>query len=121
MAKQLKELTGAFAESLLRNGTKIREDRGLALWNSAERVYRRKMEDLQSRIEDLESSRNALIDLSPNDVNSLTVPSDFNAEEFYDKDMKLTLDIRDTKIRFEEAKARYEALFSKKVEPMATV
>lgn len=116
----LKNATGAFAASLLRNASKIKEDRAIAIYRSAERVYRRKVEDLQAEIDDLQTSRLSLIDLSPTDINSLVLATDFKSDDFYEKDMRITLDIRERKIRLDEAKARYEELFGTKTAALAT-
>jgi|SRR5882672_8673563 len=107
----LKDLKGAFTESLLRNASKIKEDRAITILRSAERLYRRKVEDIQAEIDDLETGRQAQLDLSPTDINSLVLASDFKSEDFYETDMKLTLKMREAKIRLEEAKARYQYLF----------
>lgn len=120
MAEQLKSIKGSFGASLLRNASKIKEERALALWRSAERVYRRKVEDLQASIDDLTTNRLSLIDLSPNDVNSLVLATDFKSDDFYDKDMAITLEIREKNIRLVEAKARYAELFGDIVRPETT-
>jgi hypothetical protein len=117
---ELQKATGAFAASLLRNASKIKEDRALAIYRSAERVYRRKVEDLQAEIEDLKTSRLSLIDLSPTDINSLVLATDFKSDDFFEKDMRITLEIREKQIRLDAAAARYEELFGAKSPAIAT-
>lgn len=102
---------GAFGASLLRNAGKIKADRAESIIRSAERVYRRKIEDIQAEIDDLETGRTALLDMSPTDINSLVLASDFKAEDFYKTDSSLTLQIREAKIRLEEGQKRYAFLF----------
>jgi hypothetical protein len=107
----LKAAKGAFAGSLLRNASKIKEDRAITIFRNAERVFKRKVEDIQAEIEDLETARAAQLDLSPTDINSLVLASDFKAEDFYKTDMEITLRIREASIRLKEAKDRYSYLF----------
>jgi hypothetical protein len=109
---ELKKAQGKFASSLLRNSSKIKEDRAITIFRNAERFYKRKVEDLEARIQDLETERDSQLDMSPTDINSLVLASDFNAEKFYDTDMKLTLEIREANIKLEEARKRYNELFT---------
>jgi len=120
MAEQLKNIKGSFGASLLRNASKIKEDRAIQLYRSAERFYRRQVEDLQASIDDLETSRLSLIDLSPNDVNSLVLATDFESDKFYAKDLKITLEIREKRIILEEANKRYLELFGSEITPEST-
>lgn len=112
----LDQAKGAFGMSLLRNASKIKEDRAITILRSAERFYRRKVEDLSDKISDLETARSAALDLSPTDINSLVLASDFKSDEFYANDRKFTMAIREAKVELEEMKTRYEFLFG----PFAT-
>lgn len=107
----LEQVKGAFGASLLRNASKIKEDRAITILRSAERFYRRKVEDLSDKISDLETARSAALDLSPTDINSLVLASDFKSDEFYGNDRKFTMSIRETRVELEEMRARYEFLF----------
>lgn len=108
---ELKQVPGAFAGSLLRNASKIKEDRALTILRNAEKYFRRKVEDLTDRIGNLEVERQAQLDLSPTDINSLVLATDFKADEFYDTDRKLTMEIRTCKVELEEMQERYNFLF----------
>lgn len=118
---ELKKAKGAFAGSLLRNASKIKEDRAITIQRNAERFYKRKVEDIEAEIQDLETERASQLDMSPTDINSLVLASDFKAEQFFETDMKLTLKIREAKIRLEEAKDRYNYLFSEPTPAVAAV
>jgi hypothetical protein len=107
----LKEQSGAFASSLLRNASKIKEDRALAILRNGEKHFRRQVEDIQDRIANLQSERDALLDMSPTDINSLVLASDFKAEEFYNTIRKITLSIREARVELEEMQAQYQWLF----------
>lgn len=108
---KLEDVKGAFGQSLLRNAAKIKQDRAITILMSSERVYRRKVEDLQDKIRALSTARSGALDLSPTDINSLVLASDFDSDEFYAQDRKYTMAIREAKVELEEMKARYEFLF----------
>jgi len=104
---------GAFIESLVRNNRKIREDRAQAIFEDAELIFKRKVEDLQVKLNRLKRSRENMLDLSPNNATSLIVAADFDAEEYVNKDMALGIDIRNTEIELDIARKRYSYLFGK--------
>ena len=107
----LSEMKGAFVGSLVRNNKKIREDRAMAIAESADMLYKRYVEDTELKIKQLKRDREAMLDLSPTDAQSLVLASDFDASAFVDKDIQLGLAIRNLEITLEIAKARYNHLF----------
>ncbi len=106
------ELKPRFIESLQRNNDQIREDRARIIGGDSELIYRRRVEDLELKIKRLEREQEGLIDISPLDRNSLTF-ADFNPEEFVQKDMELSLIIRNLNIQLEVTRKRFEYLFGK--------
>lgn len=102
---------GAFTESLKRNNTKIREDRAIAIGEDAQIIYKREVEDLSLQIKRVKREQENLLDLSPTDANSLVLASDFDAKAYVDKDLKLSVDIRNLQIKYDLAVARYSYLF----------
>lgn len=106
------ELKPRFIESLQRNNDQIREDRARTIGADSELIYRRRVEDLELKIKRLEREQDGLIDISPLDRNSLTF-ADFNPEAFVQKDMELSLTIRNLNIQFEVTRKRFEYLFGK--------
>lgn len=108
---QLDEMKGAFVSSLVRNNKKIREDRAIAIAESAQMLYKRTVEDLELTIKQLKRDREAMLDLSPTDAQSLVLASDFNAALFVEKDVKMGVDIRNLEIKLDIARTRYNHLF----------
>ncbi len=106
------ELKPRFIESLQRNNDQIREDRARIIGADSELIYRRRVEDIELKIKKLEREQEGLIDISPLDRNSLTF-ADFNPEAFVQKDIELSLTIRNLNIQLEVAQKRFEYLFGK--------
>lgn len=107
----LDQMKGAFVGSLIRNNKKIREDRAIAIAESAEMIYKRTVEDTTLKIKQLKRDREAMLDLSPTDAQSLVLASDFDAKVFVDKDIKLGIEIRNLEITLQIATDRYNHLF----------
>jgi hypothetical protein len=103
---------GAFLTALKRNNKQIRDDRAQAIGEDCYMIYRRTIEDLQLNIKRMERDRENMLDLSPDNVFSLKLASDFNAKEFVDKDLELAIKIRNEKIKLAEAVARFNYLFA---------
>lgn len=111
LPEALKDINGAFVGSLVRNNKKIREDRAIAIAETAEMIYKREVEDTEIKIRQLRRDREAALDLSPTDAQSLVLASDFDAKAFVTKDIALGVAIRNLEITLEIAKARYQYLF----------
>jgi hypothetical protein len=105
-------LTGAFIDSLKRNNGKIREDRAIAIGESAQMRYKRKIEDLEMELKQLKRDRDNMMDLSPASADSLVLASDFDAQNFVDKDVQIGITIRNLEIQLEIARERYNTLFN---------
>ena len=56
-----------------------------------------------------------MLDLSPTNAQSLIVASDFDADAYVAKDLKLGVDIRNTEIKLQVAKERYKILFGEEL------
>lgn len=109
-----KNLKPRFIESLQRNNDQIREDRARIIGEDAALIYRRRVEDIELKIKRLEREQEGLIDISPLDKNSLTF-ADFQPEAFAQKDIELSLIIRNLNIQLELTRKRFEYLFGKKI------
>jgi len=105
------EMQGAFISSLKRNNKQIRSDRATAIAEDAQIMYRRQVEDLDVRLKRMKRDRENMLDLSPSDSISLKLASDFNSAEYVEKDIQLGVDIRNTEIKRDIARAQYEYLF----------
>ncbi len=112
----LSQMKGAFVGSLVRNNKKIREDRAIAIAESAQMKYKRKVEDLVQEIKDLKRDRDAALDMSPTSADSLILASDFNGDDFVKKDLEIGKNIRNLEILLDIAQKRYEYLFEGKSE-----
>jgi len=114
MADEIKEeVPGAFISSLTRNNKQIRGDRALSIAEDAQLIYKRKIEDLDVSIKRMRRDQENMLDLSPTDAMSLKLASDFNSEEYSQKDIDLGVKIRNAEITLEIARKRYEYLFGK--------
>lgn len=102
---------GAFISSLVRNNKQIKADRAATISRTARVIFKRKVEDLELEIQQMESDRENMLDLSPTNSMSLIVASDFKADDFATKDLKLSMEIRNAKIRLAVWKNRFEYLF----------
>ncbi|MCI5158217.1 MAG: hypothetical protein D3906_07200 [Candidatus Electrothrix sp. AUS1_2] len=115
MADREKEgVSGAFVQSLKRNNREIRDDRAAAIAEDTELVYKRKIEDLEISIKKMQREQEYMLDLSPTTTQSLILASDFNCEEYVDKDIDLGIKIRNAEITLEIARRRYQYLFGGK-------
>lgn len=108
--------SGAFLESLKRNNKQIRDDRAMEISEDAEMTYKRKIEDMERGIVKMERDRRNMLDLSPENAQSLKLASDFNADEFVSKDLDLAKRIRNEKIALNLAKKSYNHLFGHRYE-----
>lgn len=104
-------ISGAFVDSLLRNNKKIRQDRAIQIAESAQILFKRKVEDLEIEIKGLKRQRDAMLDLSPTTADSLTLAKDFDAGDFVNQDIELGVNIRLKEIRRDIARERYILLF----------
>lgn len=105
---------GAFLQSLKRNNVKIKADRAEAIGEIAELKYKRMIEDLEVSVKQMKRDQENMLDMSPINAMDLMVASDFNADEYVSKDIKLGVDIRNAEIKLDIAKARYAYLFGGK-------
>ena len=105
------QINGVFLDSLIRNNKQIRNDRAEAIGEDAQLHYRRKVEDLQYQIKRMRRERDAMLDLSPTNAQSLILATDFNSEGFVEKDLKIGINLRNLEIKLEIATARYALLF----------
>ena len=108
--------SGRFMESLKRTNKSIRDDRATSIGEDAEMVYKRMIEDMERNIKVMTRDQENQLDMSPENGMSLKVASDFNANEFTNKDIELGVKIRNETIRLNIAKTRYNYLFGEKYE-----
>jgi len=104
---------GLFNKTLKRNSANIRSDRAEAIGEQAQIKYKRTIEDLQLNIKDLQREQANLLDMSPDNITSLIMAKNFNAQGFCESDITIGLKIRDEKIKLEVASERYVELFGR--------
>lgn len=102
---------GEFFASLTRNNTKIKKDRAASIMEDAQLAYKRSIEDMEMNLKKFIRDRANMLDLSPDNVTTLKVASDFDAQDFVDTDKKLTWQIDQLKIALALAKERFTYLF----------
>ena len=100
-----------FLNSLIRNNDQIKKDRALSIAEAAQLTYKREVEDTELRLKQLRREREAMLDLSPTNADSLVLAADFDAKKFVERDIQLGVSIRNLEIILEIAKTRYAQLF----------
>ena len=108
------DIPGAFLSSLFRNNKQIRNDRAAAIAEDTELIYKRKIEDLELLIKKMKREQENMLDLSPTDAHSLVLASDFDCDSYVSKDIEIGVRIRNSEIKLEIAKKRYDYLFGGK-------
>ena len=111
---QLKNETnvpGAFLSSLKRNNKQIRDDRATAIGEDTQLIYKRSIEDIELSVKKMKREQENMLDLSPTNATSLVLASDFNSQDYVDKDIALGVKIHNEEKRLEIAKKRYDYLF----------
>lgn len=116
MSEKLESVKGTFVEKLHRNNKQIRQDRAVAIVEDAELIYGRSIQDLEMEIKRFKRDRENLLDLSPDNAQSLKLASDFDAQAFVMKDQELAMKIRNKNIQLNLAKQAYNELFGGKYE-----
>ncbi|UII28321.1 hypothetical protein LVD15_07800 [Fulvivirga maritima] len=106
---------GAFFGSLKRNNDKILDDRAKSIVEDAQLMYKRKVEDLSLLLKRLKRDQDNMLDMSPTDANSLVLASDFDAQQYVDKDLEMAVKIRNLEIKLKVATKRYEYLFGEEL------
>ncbi len=115
MDEIINDQEGAFLESLKRNNSKIRKDRAQSISEDTELVYKRAVEDLELSIKKMKRELENMLDLSPTNAQSLILASDFDSNVYVEKDIELGVKIRNSEIKLEIAKLRYNYLFGQEV------
>lgn len=102
---------GAFVASLKRNNRQIKADRAASIAEDAQVTYRRYIEDLELKVKRLHRDRENMLDMSPDNKMSLILAADFDAPEYVSREASIAMDIRNTEIKLELMRERYDYLF----------
>lgn len=111
MSNEVETNSGAFFSSLKRNNKQIRTDRAEAISEDAELAFKRLVEDLELSIKKMKREQENMLDMSPDNAQSLILASDFDAKNYAEKDIELGVKIRNLSIKLDIAKKRFEYLF----------
>ena len=109
------KVKGSLYQSLERSNKQIRQERGDAIAEDLEMIYKRNVEDIQLKIRQKTRDRANMFDFSPTNSQSLVLMKDLESATIKDKDMEISLELRELKIRLEIAEGRYLELFAKTV------
>jgi len=102
---------GFLQESLSRGNKQIRLERGDAIAEDLEMIYKREIEDKEVAIKRLERQQSNAFDFSPTNSQSLVMGKDFDAGIVKDEDLKVALAMHNESIKLLIAKKRYNYLF----------
>lgn len=111
MSNEDEQEQGAFVASLKRNNKQIRSDRATAIEEDAQMAYRREIEDLEMSIKRMRREQENMLDMSPDNAQSLILGKDFDAPAYIARDTALGLNIRNAEIKLEIAANRFNYLF----------
>ena len=111
MSDEVEVVEGAFFDALTRSGSKIRKARAASIGEDAQLTYKRTIENLELSIKRMRRDQEDMLDMSPDNVTSLIVATDFSAEGYVDKDIELGVKIRNAGIKLKIAQERYSYLF----------
>lgn len=104
---------GVFTETLNRSNAQIKQDRAEAIIEDAETLYQRVVEDLQKELKRKERERKAMLDISPSNSYSFISAKEFDADQFIQDDIKISLEIKTLKDKLVVVEERFIALFGK--------
>lgn len=100
-----------FAQVLSRSTSQIKADRAQEIAELAEIEAKRKVEDLEREVKQLERRKKSSLDMSPDNTYSIMKVKDFEPTDFVAAYNELGLKVREAKIRLNNAKLTYNELF----------
>ena len=110
------ERVNQFAQTLSRSTTQIKSDRAAEIAELAEISCKRKVEDFEREVKQLERRKKSSLDLSPDNTYSIMKVKDFDPDEFISTYNDLATNLRSTKIKLNIAKQTYNELFGQTYE-----
>lgn len=110
--ENVEEVKGGFLnESLSRSNRQIRQERGDAIAEDLQIMYKRKVEDIDMDITRAVRDQKLAFDFSPTNSQSLVMAKDVKSVDILEADVATSVKIRELKIRLNIAKDRYNFLF----------
>lgn len=102
---------GALQSALSRTGKDVTKSRAATISMQAKTYYGRKIQDIKLAIDQANVDKEAMLDMSPNNKNSIIVVSSFDAPKFAETYSGISLNIRNLNIQMEEYLKDYKFLF----------
>ena len=116
MSDEVKSPVGFLQGSLSRTNKQIRQERGDAIAEDLQIVYKRKVEDLEIEVKRAERKQENAFDFSPTNSQSLVMAKELESVDILEKDITLGIQIREFKVKLNIAKQRYNFLFGETYE-----
>lgn len=110
-AEELASVQGAFIDSLRRNNKQIKDDRALTIYEDAEMSYKNTIINMERNLKRLKRNLENMLDLSPENVTTLKLATDFDPDAFVKEDGTISDQIHNLAIQLEIRKKRYNYLF----------
>lgn len=107
---------GFLKYSLDRSAKDIKRDRAVDIADDIKISYERTIEDLERDLRKMLRRNKSRFDFSPNNTLSLVIAEDVNGEDVVEQDIKAALEIRNLRVKLNEAKRRYNFLFGETYE-----
>ena len=102
---------GKFYKNITQSNKSIREVRAAQIDRAVSLKYKRLVEDLETKKEDLLADRENATDLSPSHATSLVPAQDLDADKFVANDLQLSIKLKNVQIQLDVARERYEYFF----------
>jgi len=106
--------SGAFIDSLKRTNKSIKSDRAISISEEAEMAYERYIQDIRMGIKRLKRERTNMLDMSPDNTQSLILAKNFDSKTFVERDLGIAVSLRNEEIRLSLAEKSFEYLFGRK-------
>ena len=110
---QIVKESGFVRENLNRNAKQLRQDRAESIYEELQVRFDRRVQDLELDLKRLRREQNAEFDFNPANTHSLVFDK-VDAVQVQEKDEQTSMKIRETLIRLNDAKQRYNFLFGDK-------
>lgn len=102
---------GFLDESLSRSNREIRQERGDAIAEDLQIIYKRNVEDIEMKLTRLNREQKNAFDFSPTNSQSLVMAKELDSNTILEKDIAMSLKERELKIQLNIARQRYNFLF----------
>lgn len=106
---------GLLKQTLYRANKQIKRDRADAIEDDLEITYRRLIEDKKNELRRLIRQQQNMLDLSPDNTQTLLLAKDLDAPLFVKTDLDLGIKMRQLEIEIDISTKRYTILFNKSI------